>query len=56
MAINPLITSDPLLSQLIAQSKATGVTGGYGDMIRIVLFVGRINEEGIGVGCCRSPI
>jgi len=52
MAINPLITSDPLLSQLIAQSKATG----YGDMIRIVLFVGRINEEGIGVGCCRSPI
>jgi len=26
-----------------------GVTGGYGDMIRIALFVGRINEEGIGV-------
>ena len=33
------------------QLNVSGVTigGRYGDMIRIALFVGRINEEGIGV-------
>src|ERR1700722_12049232 len=39
-----------------------GCYGCYGDMIRIALFVGRINEEGIGVAqirycvsCPRNP-